>query len=150
MGFLNKLKQLAQDGSAAAQQNIARFQNAAFADATMAACALISAADGSVSPEERRKTAGFIMSSDKLKAFDTNKLRTRYDEYCGKLDTDFDFGKIELMQVVGKIKKPEEARAVIQLAVLIGNADGNFDQHEQKVVRELVFALKLDPNEFGL
>lgn len=150
MGFLNKLKQLAQDGSTAAQQNFARFQNTAFADATMAACALISAADGSISPEERRKTAGFIMSSDKLKAFDVSKLRAKYDEYCGKLETDFDFGKIELTQVIGKIKKEEEARAVVQLAVLIGNADGNFDEHEQKVVREIIYTLKLNPTEFSL
>ena len=116
----------------------------------MAACALISAADGSISPEERRKTAGFIMSSDKLKAFDVSKLRAKYDEYCGKLETDFDFGKIELTQVIGKIKKEEEARAVVQLAVLIGNADGNFDEHEQKVVREIIYTLKLNPTEFSL
>lgn len=150
MSFINRFKQLVQDGNSLTQQHLARFQHAAFADATMAACALISAADGQITPDERRKTANFIASSDKLKVFDVSKLRALYESNCDKVEKDFDFGKIDLMQVIGKIKKPEEARAVVQLAVLIGNSDGNFDEREKKVVREIASALKLDASEFGL
>lgn len=150
MGFLEKLKQMAQDGAKAAQDGYARFNNAAFADATMAACALIGAADGHLDPQERTRTAQFIMSSDKLKSFDVSKLRDKYEQYADKVSRDFDFGKIELMQIIGKIKKPEEARAVVQLAIVIANADGNFDSQEQAVMREVIHALSLSPSEFGL
>ncbi len=150
MGFLNKLKQMAQDGQKIAQEGYDRFNNAAFADATMAACALIGAADGKIDQQERTRTAQFITSSDKLKSFDVGKLRDKYDAYCDKISRDFDFGKIELMQAIGKIKKPEEARAVVQLAVVIANADGDFDAKEQAVMREIIHALSLTPAEFGL
>ncbi|WP_291425964.1 tellurite resistance TerB family protein [Deinococcus sp.] len=150
MGFLNKLKQMAQDGQKAAQEGFDRFNNAAFADATMAACALIGAADGKIDQQERTRTAQFITSSDKLKSFDVGKLRDKYDAYCDKISRDFDFGKIELMQTIGKVKKPEEARAVVQLAAVIANADGDFDAKEQAVMREIIHALSLTPAEFGL
>lgn len=150
MGFLNKLKQMAQDGSKAAQDGYARFNNAAFADATMAACALIGAADGKIDQNERTRTAQFITSSDKLKTFNVSQLRDKYEAYSDKISRDFDFGRIELMQVIGKVKKPEEARAVVQLALVIANADGDFDEKEQIVVRQVIQALGLQPSEFGL
>jgi len=146
MGFFNKLRQLAEDGTKMAQDGYARFNNAAFADATMAACALIGAADGQIDSQERSRTAQFITSSDKLRTFDVSKLREKYERYCDVISRDFDFGKIELMQVIGKVRKPEEARAVVQLA----NADGDFDAREQAVMREVIHALGLSPAEFGL
>ncbi|AAF11761.1 MULTISPECIES: tellurite resistance TerB family protein [Deinococcus] len=150
MGFFNKLRQLAEDGTKMAQDGYARFNNAAFADATMAACALIGAADGQIDSQERSRTAQFITSSDKLRTFDVSKLREKYERYCDVISRDFDFGKIELMQVIGKVRKPEEARAVVQLAVVIANADGDFDAREQAVMREVIHALGLSPAEFGL
>ena len=151
MGFMDKLKDLANQGMTATQEGYARFNNATFADASMAACALIAAADGKIDTQERSRTAAFITSSDKLKAFDVGALRSKYDAYCDKVTRDFDFGKIELIQVVGKAaKKPEEARAVVQLAVVIANADGDFDEKEQLIMREIIYALKLDPAQFGL
>ena len=150
MSFLNKLKALGQQAGKEAQDTWSRYQSGPFADATMAACALIAAADGQIDPQERSRTAAFITSSDKLKTFDVAQLRQKYERYCDTIGRDFDFGKIELMQVIGKVKKPEEARAVVQLAVVIANADGNFDAREQAVVREVVHALGLSPAEFGL
>lgn len=128
-----------------------RFNNGPFADATMASCALIGAADGKIDQQERTRTAQFIMSSDKLKAFDVSAMRQKYEQYCDTVTRDFDFGRIELMQVIGKLAgKPDQARAVVQLAVVIANADGEFTPDEQRVVREVAHALKLDPAEFGL
>ncbi|MFK4189842.1 TerB family tellurite resistance protein, partial [Streptomyces sparsogenes] len=56
-----------------------------------------------------------------------------------------------LLQEVAKAKKkPAEARAVIQIGIVIGGADGHFDKTEQAVVREACFALELPPAEFDL
>jgi tellurite resistance protein TerB len=55
------------------------------------------------------------------------------------------------MQEVAKArKKPAEARAVIQIGIVIGGADGDFDKTEQAVVREACYALGLPPAEFDL
>lgn len=43
-----------------------------------------------------------------------------------------------------------EARAVIQIGIVIGGADGNFDPQERAVVREACFALGINPAEFDL
>ncbi|SMB97669.1 tellurite resistance TerB family protein [Deinococcus hopiensis] len=150
MSFLNRLKDMAQQSLKEGQDAFSRFNNQVFADAAMAACALIGAADGTIDQQERSKTSSFIGSSDKLKAFDVTRLRSKYDEYCDKVTRDFDFGKIELMQVIGKLKKPEEKRAVVQLAMLIAGADGTFDEKERLVVRDISNALSLDPGEFGV
>ena len=150
MGFLDKIRQLVQDGSARTHEGFARFRHGAFAEATMAACALISAADGHISDDERRRTVAFIETSDTLKAFDISILSAKYDEYCTTLTRDFDVGKLNLMHVISTVKQPEEARAVVQLAVIIGHADGTFDDAEQRVVREIIYILKLSPSEFDL
>lgn len=47
-------------------------------------------------------------------------------------------------------KKPAEARAVIQIGIVIGGADGTFDNDEKKVVREACFAVGIHPAEFDL
>ncbi|WP_241191376.1 tellurite resistance TerB family protein [Deinococcus psychrotolerans] len=132
-----------------AQDTWSRFNDSAFADATMAACALIGAADGKIDQTERSRTAQFITTSDELRTFNVSDLRDKYDRYCDQITADFDFGKIGLMQVIGQVAgKSDQARAVVQLAVVIANSDGEFDEKEMGVVREIAQALKLDPADF--
>jgi tellurite resistance protein TerB len=78
-------------------------------------------------------------------------LQRRFEDYVAKLQADFDFGKVTILQEVAKVKKkPTEARAVIQIGIVIGGADGNFDKSEQAIVREACFAVDLNPEEFDL
>ncbi|MET9534172.1 MULTISPECIES: TerB family tellurite resistance protein [unclassified Streptomyces] len=122
-----------------------------FRDASMAMCALVAAADGSIDPAERQRVAALIATNDVLKNFTADDLQTRFNDYCQKLTADFDFGKVSILQTIGKVsKKPTEARAVIQIGIVIGGADGDFDKSEQAVVREACFALGIAPTEFDL
>ncbi|WP_405780696.1 tellurite resistance TerB family protein [Streptomyces sp. NBC_00859] len=122
-----------------------------FRDASMAMCALVAAADGSIDPAERQRVASLIATNDVLQNFPADDLQTRFNDYCQKLTADFDFGKVSILQTIGKVsKKPTEARAVIQIGIVIGGADGNFDKSEQGVVREACFALGIAPTEFDL
>ncbi|MFK5952151.1 MAG: TerB family tellurite resistance protein, partial [Desulfobacterium sp.] len=41
-------------------------------------------------------------------------------------------------------------RAAVQVGVIIGNADGNFDADEKKVVREICQTLDIDPADFDV
>ncbi|MER7397498.1 TerB family tellurite resistance protein [Streptomyces sp. NPDC000151] len=126
-------------------------KSGAFRDASMAMCALVAAADGSVDASERRRVAQLIMSNDVLQNFPADDLQRRFDGYLDKLIADFDFGRVSVLQEIGKVKKkPTEARAVIQIGIVIGGADGDFDKTEQAVVRDVCFALDIPPAEFDL
>ncbi|MEU9855468.1 tellurite resistance TerB family protein [Streptomyces sp. NPDC047974] len=123
----------------------------AFRDASMAMCALVAAADGSVDPAERRRVAQLIAANEVLRNFDAADLQRRFDAQLDRLAADFDFGKVAVLQEVAKAgKKPAEARAVVQIGIVIGGADGHFDPTERAVVREACFALGLPPHEFDL
>ena len=151
MGFLDNLRTGLNNVSSQLSDQVSRFKSADFAEATMSMCALIAAADGTISTEERRKVAGFIASNDSLKVFQPADLKARFDKYCDKLTQDYDFGRIEAIQAIGKLRsKPDQARAVIQLGMLIGGADGNFDESEKVQVRDAARAVSLDPAEFGV
>jgi tellurite resistance protein TerB len=122
-----------------------------FAEASMAVCALVAAADGTIDPAERARTAALIASNDTLSVFATDDLRRTFDRYCDKLSADYDFGKVEAVAAVGRLRsKPEQARAVIAVALVIGAADGTFDAAERKVVTEACHAVGIAPSEFDL
>ncbi|NAZ86263.1 tellurite resistance TerB family protein [Kineococcus indalonis] len=150
MGFLDRLKGRGLPVDQL-KSRVTQFRSKDFAEASMAACALIAAADGRIDPAERQKTAAFIGSHDVLAAFDAAQLRESFERYCGKLSSDRDFGRIEALQAVGKLRsKPDQARAVVQVGVLVGGADGDFDDDERRAVRDLCTAVGLDPVEFGV
>jgi tellurite resistance protein TerB len=151
MGFFDQLKTKSAEMSAQLKTKAHTFKNDAFADGAMAMCALIAAADGSIDASERQKTASFIVNNDILSVFPQDQLRTTFDKFCGKLENDYDFGKIEVLAAIGKLKKkPDQARAVIQIGIIIGGADGNFDADEKKAVKDACFACGIPPTEFDL
>ncbi|RDD89314.1 tellurite resistance TerB family protein [Streptomyces parvulus] len=126
-------------------------KSGAFRDASMAMCALVAAADGTVDPSERQRVAQLIAANEVLQNFPADDLRRRFEENLDKLAADFDFGRVGILQEIAKAKKkPAEARAVIQIGIVIGGADGDFDKDERAVVREACYALDLPPHEFDL
>ncbi|MER7180948.1 TerB family tellurite resistance protein [Streptomyces hyaluromycini] len=126
-------------------------KSGAFRDASMAMCALVAAADGTIDPAERQRVAQLISTNEVLQNFPADDLRRRFEENLNKLTADFAFGKVSVLQEVAKAKKkPAEARAVIQIGIVIGGADGDFDKTEQAVVREACYTLDLPPHEFDL
>ena len=151
MSFWDKLKQNVSQINDSLQTNISKFKNNDFADASMAICALIAAADGTINTDERQKTTALIISNETLKIFPASELKQKFDFYCEKLSQDFDFGRIEAIQAIAKLnKKLDQGRAVIQIGIIIGGADGDFDKDEKKVVKEACHAVGINPGEFDL
>lgn len=151
MAIWNQLKQSAQGMQTQLVAKKNDLKSGAFRDASMAMCALVAAADGSIDAEERRKVVALITTNEVLSNFTAEDLRARFDDYCNKLSADFDFGKVAIIQEIAKTKKkPAEARAVIQIGIIIGGADGTFDDHERAAVRDACFAVGISPQEFDL
>jgi tellurite resistance protein TerB len=126
-------------------------KSSGFRNASMAMCALVAAADGHVDPSERQRTATLIATNEVLSNFPADDLQRRFDDYLSKLTADFEFGKVSVLKEIGAVKKnPAEARAVIQIGIIIGGADGHFDDTEKSVVREACHTVGLPPAEFDL
>ena len=104
MGLWDNVKTTVSGWNNSLQTQVKKFNNREFAEASMATCALIAAADGSIGAEERRKTASLISSNPVLQNFDSTMLQGKFNYYCDKLSQDFDFGKIEALQAVAKLK----------------------------------------------
>ena len=137
--------------SSALQTNISKFKNAEFANGAMAICGMIATADGNVSGQEKGKIATLITQNEMLKIFPAAELKQKFDYFCNKIEADYDFGKVEAIQAISKLKsKPDQARAVIQIGIIIGGADGNFDADEKRAVKEACHAVGISPTEFDL
>lgn len=151
MAFWDQLKSKIADLQSTTKTEVAKHQSKDFAKASMAMCALIAAADGTITAEERRKTANFISGNDALSVFPPADLQGHFEFYSSKLEKDFDFGKVEAIATIGKLRsKPEAARAVIQVGIIVGGADGNFDADEKQAVRDACHAVGIAPSEFDL
>ncbi len=151
MALWDQLKSRLSDLQATTTTQVGKFKSKDFAKASMAMCALIAAADGTITADERRKTATFIGSNEALKVFEVSELQDHFNFYASKLESDYEFGKVEAIATIGKLKsKPDAARAVIQVGIIIGGADGNFDADEKRAVREACNAVGISPADFDL
>ncbi len=148
MGFLDDMKNKAGAMSDGLKKQVEQFVNAEFAAAAMATCAMVAATDGTIDAAERKRVAEFIMSSNLLKSFDVADLNSKFNYYCNKLQADYDFGRIEAIQVIGKLKnKPEQARAVLQVGIVISGYDRTFDDKKKAALLELCHAVGIDSKE---
>lgn len=145
--FMNWVKET----SASLADDVKKFKNKSFLEATVAGCAIVAAADGAISPEEKRKMVGFISQSEALKVFDVNEAIKLFEKYTSTYEFDAEVGKAQALKVIAQVKsKTDEARLLIRVCCAIGSADGNFDEHEKKAVRDICRELGQDPAEFNL
>ncbi len=149
MSFFDKLKKGASDAVSGLKTKTAQFKNSTFRDATMAICALVASADGTVDDSEKRAIGALITSLDALKVFEPADLIAKFNEYCDAIAKDKTFGPITVGAVVGKIKgKGEQPDVALQVALAIANADGNFDEKEKARVKEICRTLGLDATAY--
>nr|WP_205615255.1 TerB family tellurite resistance protein [Streptomyces harenosi] len=126
-------------------------KSGAYRDASMAMCALVAAADGSVEPAERQRVEELIVSNEVLQNFPADQLRQRFNQHVDRILADFATGRAEALREIAKAgKKPMEARAVIQTGIVVAGADGHFESSEQAAVRDACAALGVSPAEFGI
>lgn len=122
------------------------FTGGAFRDAVMGMCALVAAADGTVTAEERAQVAGLITAEPVLDNFPAEELRALFDGNCERLLRDPAFGRAHVLQQITKVAgKPEQARAVVQIGIMTANADGTLSPAEVHAVRDACAALGIPP-----
>ena len=130
---------------------VAKFKNRTFMEAVVAGCALVAAADGTVDASEKQKMAAFLERSDELKHFDIRQVIEVFNKAVGDFEFDQAIGKTNALQTISKVRgKDDQARVIVRVVCAIGAADGDFDDDEKAVVREIALELGLKPEEFDL
>ncbi|AJS61634.1 tellurite resistance TerB family protein [Paenibacillus sp. IHBB 10380] len=130
---------------------VKKFKNKDFMDAVVAGCAIVAGADGSIDSSEKQKMSGYMSRSEELKVFDMGEVINRFNHFVGNIEFDAIIGKQEALKTIAKFRsKPEVGRLIVGVCSAIGAADGDFDDKEKAIVREICDALGLNPSEFSL
>jgi tellurite resistance protein TerB len=133
------------------KDGVKRFKNKELMDAIVAGCAIVAAADGSIDASEKQKMSGFLGRSEELKVFNMSDVIDRFNHFVGNLEFDILVGKQEALRAIAKFKgKHEIGRIIVGVCCAVGSADGNFDDKEKSIVRDICNVLDLTPGEFGL
>lgn len=130
---------------------VARYDNADFMEATMAGCALVAAADGMVTADEKHRMADFIQRSEELNVFDMSTLIARFNSVMDALAFDPTLGRTEALKKIAQLRGNDEAAgAVVRLCCVIGATDGALSAAERKAATDICNALGLAPSDFDL
>ena len=117
---------------------VSKFKNREFMEAVVSGCALVAAADGNISSDEKQKMIGFIQNSNELKAFDVKDVIKSFNAVCEKFEFDQQIGRAEALKSIGLLRKKEDAaRLLVRVCCAIGSADGNFDESERAACRTI-------------
>ena len=111
-----------------------------------AAAVLIAYADGTCDQSEKDKTVAVIRA--KLPHFEAQAISAAWKKAESLIDLGYDFGKPDLLKKISEAKG-DEADLLVRVGVLIGGADGDFDDNEKKVVGEICKQVGLSPSDYG-
>ncbi len=151
MSLWNKIRDAATSASADLKGRVSRFNNSKFKDAVMAICALMASADGTIKPEEKRKTMACIGSLDALQSFDAKELKGLFEAHCDALADDVDIGRINALRAVAKIAgKGEETSSALEVALVIANSDGEFSPEEKDMFKQICRTLKVNAADYSV
>lgn len=151
MSFFDSIKKFGTDARQKLSGEVTKYKNKDFLNAVVAGCALVAAADGSISSAEKQKMIGFIQCSDELKVFELDTVVAAFNNVVSKFEFDFSVGKAEALKTIAKIKPDAAAaRLMIRVCCVIGASDGSFDKDEKAVVITMCQELGLNPSEFDL
>ena len=137
--------------STAVKGEIGRYTNRKFLEAMCAMAAMVSYADGDCSSSEKQKLFAFIERSPELKVFKAAEVIAGFKKYADQFEFDSAIGAAEALKAIGALRGDEgSARMLVRVGIMIGGADGNFDEKEKAVVRTICKELGLPASDFDL
>lgn len=128
-----------------------KFRNRQFLEATMAASALVSMADGDANITELNILDQALETIQELRIYDPHDAIDMYRDYVDGMRESPGATRGKIMQAVGRVQEDRHAALLlIQVCVAIGKADENFSEPEKEAIKELCGTLMLDCAELGL
>lgn len=128
-----------------------RKNNRPFLNAAMAACAMVSVAEGKVSFCDRIRLDQILSTLDKLKVFDPHEGVEIFNQYIGKIQQSYKEGHDEALAAVKEVATDKtSAELIIRLCLAISLSDGKTSAVEHIEIATLCGILGLDAQAFGL
>lgn len=125
-----------------------RTLNAREYDATIAACALIAAANDNISEAQRAAAIKAIQGSPNMKNVDARTISDDFRSACGQIDADKISGEANLLRKLAKIRDQSVARTILRYAIGMANADdGKIDASEKTMLTTIGVELALTVDE---
>lgn len=148
MGFFDRLADAGKALLADAERMAGRITGGATFQRVCNAAFLIARADGSFDGSEKAMLQKVIAA--KLPHFKAADIVAAIDRAEGELAFSIEGGVQMLLAEIGKAKGTDEAPLIMLVALAIAGADGNFDDSEKAVARELCDVLGLDRARYHL
>ncbi len=146
-GFFDSLKEFGNDIKKGAKQ----FQNKKFMEAVASSAALVALANGTIKSEEKDKVLGAVRRNENLQHFDAKAFMLVFQGILDDVEFDETIGKATAMEKIRKLKKgSDEALMAMKICCAIGAADGDFDDDEIKIVKEMAKEIGIKPKDLGL
>lgn len=127
---------------------VAKYNNAGFLDAVVAASVIVAAADGEITPDEKTKMLKFVQTNSLLKAFNTQAVIRSFNRFAESYEFDRGIGFDEAIKAVRSVTDADQRRLLIRVAVAIARANGTIEASEEAVIRKLCSELGQNPSEF--
>lgn len=135
--------------ASAATAAVKRMENKALMEATVAIAVLVMHCSGGAGDEERIKTEKVLANTPALADFGAQVTETynRYDRLC--TESGFMMAKVQLMREIADVKADQrEKEDVFVTGLTIAAADGEVDEKEMSLLRQIGQALGLRPEDY--
>ena len=134
--------------TAALKATIHKVENRDLMEAIVAGAILVAYADGDCTQAELTKLADIIESNDNLKHFGS-EIGATIDKYSLMFESGKRLAKMKLMKEIADVNADETQKVeAFIIAIEIADADGNIDEDEAKVLKEIGRTLGLNPDTY--
>ena len=120
-------------------------------DAVVAACAMVSQADGWVTPDERTRMLDRMRNSPTIAFFGTDDVLVLFDALNLRFERDLDDGEATAEVAIARLRgQPGPSRLLVETACSVAEADGGFDAEERAVILRLCTLLGISPEPYDV
>ena len=134
------------------RQELEKHRNWSFLKASMAACALVAIANGSVAFRQRVRLDQVLETLDALKIYDPHEGVNLFNEFVEAIEVNPKEGRKGAVRAIRAeaAVDPEKARLLIRMCLAVSEVGGEIPLTEQVEIVGLCSQLGLDPRGFGL
>lgn len=137
--------------SDAYHEQVDRYKNRPFLNASMAACALIATSNGKVSFCQRMRVDQILETLDRLRVFDPHEGVELFNEFVDQILTCPKTGHEKVLTAVtSHAKEKSVAELLIRVCMAVSESDGEISLPEQLEIVSLCSVLGVKPNSVGL
>lgn len=129
---------------------IKKVENRDLMQAIIGGCILVAGADGDLEPSELDKLEKLIRSNKSLEGFGPEITET-INRFKEQLEAGFRVARMNILREIEDVKNnASEAEEVLVNMITIAEADGEIEEAEKKVLKEVAQKLNLRLSDYGL